>query len=444
MPLHVKIPPEPLSLAARDEPSRLASSPAAEQLRATLSRYLRREIPGRSFLISGSRGSGKTTLVRRVVHDLDIAAQADATARHCRPLYVRLHAPSLLRSKEELQAEFSRRQPKPKKGESQAIPILDKGSRQTFETELVLEELAKQLYVAVADCFEEAFRARIRESEQLNEDSKRPDALELAAQLKLQLYEDPEVAKLRQFWFRAGRLDKGVLCAEPRAWCLDDQGMLEIVALATAAQVFRRINNKITHTTESRSEAGETNQASAGAGTSLKDVAQPLLPILTGGAVGTGVGVALADQGILAVIAAIATGLAAAIAVQVSYERRSSRTVAEEYVLYRDFSSRSLMRILPVLVIRLCRAGLAPVFVVDELDKVRTIHTRLNALGLQLKQFMGEDVFVCFLTDRKYYEEMRQEMAKGYGANYTMFSDTLYVVHDLKDIFEYLKFVISK
>lgn len=72
----------------------------------SLRRYVQEDIPGRSVLIAGHRGSGKTTLVREAVAEVAELqlAQAALNARTGarlmrplqRPLLVKLHGPSLV------------------------------------------------------------------------------------------------------------------------------------------------------------------------------------------------------------------------------------------------------------------------------------------------------------------------------------------------------------
>src|SRR5262245_30637123 len=110
---------EPVALFVRDVPSgsiwkeqwRLPARPhfmgsqAYEVLKRELQRYARDEVRGRSFLISGHRGAGKTTLVLRAIEDvadetieraMDTFAVDPSAGRPRRPLLVKLHGPSLL------------------------------------------------------------------------------------------------------------------------------------------------------------------------------------------------------------------------------------------------------------------------------------------------------------------------------------------------------------
>ncbi len=73
-------------------------------------------------------------------------------------------------------------------------------------------------------------------------------------------------------------------------------------------------------------------------------------------------------------------------------------------------SLTELDRALPLLVNRLFQAGYAPIFVVDELDKVPDLADRLRGFMRQLKYFATDESFFCFLTDRSYFEVFEADL----------------------------------
>lgn len=445
MPLYIGQPPEPLSPSAIEssQPSRRVHSQQSQQLHDTMLRYLRGEVSGRSILIGGSRGSGKTTLVKGTIHDLDLVAQSSRNIR--RPVYVPLHGPSLLPESDEIEVEFFRRfreSVKSTKAEEkwyeQYWPnrLEDEATSQAFKLEFALEQIAKVLYVAVADVITRSFRRRIIERDGQGHRQEALDGLEMAAQLQLELDREPEVARLRMLWDHINRLDSGVLFPDMKTGPEQvDRGLTEIVALASAIQVNLRINNNVSHETKESEDKAQVDARTSEFGGKVNEIMKPLLPILTGGATTTATFSSLGP--FMAVLSGIAVSLAAGMTVQLTSERKRSRSQKEEFVLLRDLSSRSLLRLMPSLIDRLCSAGLAPIFVIDELDKIKGLKKEMNDLVGFLKQFCGEDAFFCFLTGREFFEEMEAEMRKGYRPIYTYFTDLLYVVHDPNEIRDY-------
>src|SRR5262249_9978824 len=96
-------------------------------------------------------------------------------------------------------------------------------------------------------------------------------------------------------------------------------------------------------------------------------------------------------------------------------ERRVDRTFIP------DLSIKTLHRLLPSLIERLQDAGLAPVFVVDELDKVDDLERRIYPLIRNLKKLFAERSFTCLLVDRGFYENLliREELEQQPGGSRT-------------------------
>src|SRR4026208_1619414 len=95
MPLRFEPPTDPLT--ASDSPSttptsHVIESDALQRLTKEIERYGRRELAGRSVLIAGHRGVGKTTLVRKAIEN----ARGYRSLYEGRPLFVDLHGPDLL------------------------------------------------------------------------------------------------------------------------------------------------------------------------------------------------------------------------------------------------------------------------------------------------------------------------------------------------------------
>src|SRR5262245_24472821 len=94
MPIEVKETPEPLTAAAELTPPDLAECEAYRVLLHDLMRYGQRETMGRSILIAGHRGSGKTTRVRWAIQQAQ--SKLERIPGAARPLLVPLHGPDLL------------------------------------------------------------------------------------------------------------------------------------------------------------------------------------------------------------------------------------------------------------------------------------------------------------------------------------------------------------
>ena len=62
--------PEPLTEASENTTPILAESRAYRMLKRDLERYALGELRGRSYLISGHRGSGKTTLILKAIQEV--------------------------------------------------------------------------------------------------------------------------------------------------------------------------------------------------------------------------------------------------------------------------------------------------------------------------------------------------------------------------------------
>src|SRR5687767_8274651 len=92
MAFRVKIQAEPFTRYSWETIPILAISNEYRRLYRDLERYTLGQISGRSYLIAGHRGSGKTMLVYKAIEDLT----RDCQGKPYRPLFIRLHGPDLL------------------------------------------------------------------------------------------------------------------------------------------------------------------------------------------------------------------------------------------------------------------------------------------------------------------------------------------------------------
>ena len=187
-----------------------AQSRAGKILAQQIERYLKGEVCGRSCLIAGSRGSGKTTLVQTACERMRDRVPG------MRPILVRLHGPSLLNPAQRLPADATT--PDPKTPEPSA---------QEKICENVLRTIVINLYQAAAEEFATALDGA------------------------------PNAASLRDFWDAANALETGVLLETSSR---RDQGLREIVALATAAEAYRSCTGQFSREDEDTASAGHREE----------------------------------------------------------------------------------------------------------------------------------------------------------------------------------------
>jgi hypothetical protein len=432
MPIKILDAPEPLSLASRirSEMAPLIESDAYRQLVHELRRYCNGEISGRSFLIAGHRGSGKTTLVTSA---FDALLRAPRTLM-MRPLLVLLQGPTLLPgSKEEL--------PRASDGAGEA-------GRPLTEMENVLVQITLGLHRAVAREINEAFRAHVLRATEHDIGEQR-EMVELAAQLQLELDEYSGKARLREIWRRGQALPHGILHPVNSGAAVarilpGDQGFRELVGLSSVCDAYRRISGKISRKDEQKAGASDKAERSVEIDAKGKDFAGPLIALLTGAAVGTGT-LGVNGNPAIASLAGVLTALASMVVGKASWSRSRQRSASLEDLFIPDLSVATLDRVLPVLIDRLREAGLAPVFVIDELDKVDRLSERIPEMIRRLKKLVAENACFCFLADRRYFEEMRLRNARvAYSIEHTYFTHQLFIAFRHTDMRAYLQRVLVK
>jgi hypothetical protein len=445
---------EPFAMWENVASANLAVSPAYHRLTRDLERYSRGDISGRSFLIAGHRGSGKTTLVQQAIQDTLNALYRQTVTR---PLRVPLHAPDLLPDDGD-QLAGTGKENKGLGGNAEEVPkqiaIASKPEEENksgevgkneqnpcSETERVLKQITIAFYRALADEVYQSYRQRALHS---SPSGRAGDAemLELAAQLLIELDGPVELEKLREFWSRVGALGTGVLYWRPpqssptiQEAISADQGMLELIAITSASQAYRRVAGELKESRKDQVEASSKANLELNAGAETKDLMKSVLGLLAGGAVGW----ALKDNSLTAVLAGIATAVTTTAVLKYSSVRSRADARSREVTFLADTTVASLDRMLPILVERCRRAGLAPIFVVDELDKVKDLQLRMGRLVTHLKHFVTERTFFCFLVDRGYLEALRRETLNSpYATEYTYFSERLLVLYRPADFHKYL------
>ncbi len=435
-----------------------ATSRAYDIFLRELRRYTLEEVGGRSFLIAGHRGAGKTALVVQAVEtlrneriQLSVSADLNSVSRRGRlqrPLLVKLAAHSLIAAPPKLRkpeadkpadgkdkdAKDGKPAPAPSPAPA-AAPAPPEDPPDPVAGALV--HLSIALYRALAQEVAQGFAFHAASAP----GSSRADLRELAAQLLLDLDDAPEPALLRRKWEQLGRLADGVLWPRSAAATLDaarieDQGLREIIAVSTAAQAFQVVSGNVTYKTTSSDAATRDDESKASL--DIKDLVARLGAVFAGTAAGS-VAVAANQGAPLALGLGLIVWLGSSAALSRTISHKLHRVRTRDYTFLRDRSVQTLDRELPQVIERVRDAGLAPVFVVDELDKLDNVDATITALIGRLKHIVSDYGFFCFLTGRGYYDGLDRLTANvAYPKEHTYFSDRLLIAARPSDLFRYV------
>ncbi len=465
---------DPLSDEGRRESTKviIARSETLRVLQYELDRYCNHEIQGRSFLIAGHRGAGKTTLVSDALREC-LVAQPKGKAM--RPLPIFLYGPALLEAlpsdllRDDLSLEGKTKDApqecgvavappgedeparKPEAGGKvpatglRAIPpegsVLQPGSKALTRydeklAQIGLVQIILGLHRAVSREFTQGYWRKIQKLDATHE----PEAAELAAQFEIELAEDPPASRLREFWARAEALMPGVLFPGERS---KEQGALELVALNGMCNAHQRISGALDETRHDERRLDETREKTSGFNVATVEALKPLAAVFAGTAVAGGA--VIGDTGAMnSVLLGLGFGWLASLFLKRTATSINKRVRSLDRSFMPDLTLRTLYRILPSLLDRLRDCGLAPVFIIDELDKVPCLSSRIERLVCYLKQLVSENVFSCFLTDRGYFENLRAEKLHGaYGRAFSYFSHRLMVGYEPREFDLYLSQLID-
>lgn len=422
-------------------------------------RYALGELSGQSCLVAGHRGIGKTTVALRAIQRVqwdwgDIAegdggrTQPDSVGRldrrPARPFSVYLHGPDLLR-------------------------VTETGRVDDYMVRQALAEIVEALHRAVCKEFTEQFRRRLTGV---------PDSeLELAHKLRLELDGFPTVAELREYWETAGLLGTGIFpvrpelesearSALPHDWD-QDQAMRELVALSSLGVVRRTLEDgaepSSPRAAPERSDGAQLqgrpsvpqterqrNTFAVDAQSQETALAQQpekhrnsfvVVPPLVSLASGAAVAVFGVESQSLTMLGAAIAGAATA-ASTFLFLRYATEPLRGRSLLPR-FDVPSLNGCLPVLVERISHAGLVPIFVVDELDKVPDLEGRMERLMASTKTLVSDKAFFCFLTDREYFERLERRIRRNAYPTEAAYFDQRFLVHYTpSDLYSYLSRII--
>jgi hypothetical protein len=406
-----------------------------------LKRYCRGEQDGVSILISGTRGMGKTTMAKLVVQRL-ITEDTKMI-----PLPLILHGPTLLRPDDE--ADPPRRVPELATLEEKRLV---EEHNQIRLKRWVLRGLIAALYQHVCTHIVEAWENAIDPSNPLvkppenaiDPSNPRPrlssrqcrrlnELRQLKAHLALKLEEAPNVSTLRKIWRRAGFLHDGVLrhlyrCRQEKekekqtySWPAD-QGVREITALAACALSYltiigapeETVSNVTASTATMRTAEREAPKAEAkpekpaggeSKGDTVSEQVKRLAPPTLATLAATAIGVANPEKNFgWALGAGLFVYLLGLVSSRFTMRRDQFAELRRRLVVTVDWSERRLERELPALLRRVKDAGLAPIFVLDELDKVENVEEKLDDFLFLSKHIVRDHAAFLFLTHRDYFE----------------------------------------
>ena len=454
MPIVIRRFPEPMCAAPFTPPqeARIAGSRARDTLRSLLVRYCQRKISGRSILIAGHRGAGKTTLVKSVVEELAHLPGWDMDAR---PLFVYLHGPDLVAGVDVLgNGKKSENAASPSATNVFFVRNMEAGDGENQpgapdeDTPEAPERLAalalRQLTVALHQAFtiQVGWRMQMAAIE--------IDCLEEAAQFRLDVDRQLDVGDLRLYWSRMGVLERGVL-RDPAASVANyrsTQGTLEIVALASLSEAYTRAIAKDVEESEGQElEEKRERKQELEKSRDRKELVNAIAGLLSGGA--ASVGAVASAQGaagkvMLGSLAFVGASILTSAVLNLAAMRSFSQKRSKERKVTYDDSLGSLELMVPLLIARVRDAGLAPVFVVDELDKVEDLESKMDPLLRQLKHIVADKSFCCFLVDREYFDKVRNwENTPGKKQGTTFFGERLYVIMRPQDWHKYLGDVLE-
>jgi hypothetical protein len=418
-----------------------ATSRAYELLCRDLHRYSRDEIAGRSYLIAGHRGAGKTTMVARAILEvrnriLQESASAEASTlgrrpRLQRPLLVKLIGQSLITPPPRLPSEKA----------DGSYDTADQADEKHDQVESALVHIAIALYRALAQEVASGFAIHAGGCAPRERDAR----LELAAQLALDLDGGPEPSSLRRYWSSIGRLSKGILWPENsdetlRARSIYDQGLREIMAVATAGQTYQICSGRVSYAVTKKATAVDDSRIDSSI--DVKGVVERLGALMAGGVVGGTV--AGTSNSLSGVGAGVAVWLLSATVLKITGMRQQKSDDTADFKFIRDRSIQTLDRELPIVIDRVRNAGLAPVFVIDELDKLDAESDTITQIFNRLKHLVADYGFFCFLTNRDYYDRIERKVAvEAYPTEHTYFSERLLIYNRPEDLFVYLVALVS-
>ncbi|HTB11833.1 MAG TPA: hypothetical protein VK752_09690 [Bryobacteraceae bacterium] len=256
---------------------------------------------------------------------------------------------------------------------------------------------------------------------------------ELTAQLTVQLNHHPGLAELRAAWSAAGLLSTGGVLQTDDA----GQGPRELVALHTLDQAVRTdprdVGISFDVPVSSKAE-GKEEKVSLRV-RHIHHLIRVLAPVL-----GVVIGLLAVYFSMGKVTEPLTRGLiffATTFIVNRFLQEFSAAGLDE--ALSEKNTLPDLDRLLPMMVRRVEDAGFAPIFVVEELDKISDLAMRLAGFMRHLKYFVTDRAFFCFLTDRRYFEEFDSHLRRQpHPPEETFFGERILLHYTPRDFYAHL------
>lgn len=476
---------DPRSEAAKRAPIDaipFASSPERETLSQLLFSYLEGQVTGESILVSGHRGAGKTTLVWNAIEQVrkDWQGKSLITGYRDGPvdlLPVALDGPDLLpwfatkQTRGDAQLDSNTRSARP--------TGVSENEENDDDVTLFLRRLVTGLYFRFSERVSESMQRFASEQFDKNRHGN-GETLEIANHIGLELDTAPLPDVLRDYWSRLRLLHDGILFPKDPPFFRGgrprhDQGTREVAALSTMAVAYQKVigdleqrrstDDKLTaeqHLAEQPKAGKESDKGlsqnvpasdiiraltasrSSGTSTSASETIKELTPALFGllaGGLGALLYVMKSDSSdtftaVATVVGAILTSMFGARLITQATQKRS-RT--DHTTLKIDSRPETLVRDFPRIISRLTNSGLLPVFVIDELDKLKDLSCGLETLMHHIKGLANDRAFFLFLTDRDYFDHVRQiDKTSSYALSRTYFSQRLFVAYRPGDVWRFL------
>ncbi len=408
------------------------ASKASRQLKSELDLYAGRRSPepqfrrplisGRSVLIAGQRGSGKTGTALWVIRELQ--AELIRQGQPVRLLPVPITASAFL-----------------------DIELPDEDVSNPKPHRKLLLELCCALHRAVLREFLARMHASVGDSDEL---------AEMLAQFEQDVEASIDPRTLRDHWrrfqylshdsdgtalFRRNEFGARVPGSRhPRLPA--NQSTAELGALTTFNELYLRLIGQLFSEQADRDEKMLTRGNDAFSRIDGSEWRRLLASLLSGGLVATG-GAATNCSSATALFAGLLTSIGTGLGLSLFGTWKQQRSQITNRRFTRDYSLKTLHRDLPRIVDALKKCGISPVFLVDELDKRKNLIPEIETALTHLKQFFAEKAFFCFLTHRQFFDDLsQQELREPAGVSTTWFGRRIFVEYLPGDIRRFIRHVI--